>query len=259
MLNRNTRRHVQQGKPADRGVDRVVSLSEAQPRWGYRKVHDRLTLDGARMGRERVRLIRQQTGLQVRKKQHKKRYPGQKDPLLHAEYPGHVRSYDFVMDSTVDGRRLKLLTVVDEFSKQAFPIECRCSKTSGDVIRTLRSLFALYRQPAWLRSDNGSEFIAHAVQKMLKEKGIRTRYIEPGTPWQNGYNESFNGRPPEQVAVPDDSRSAPAGGAEDARLAPGHNISNGGGPSGRTTTVPWHDPSHQTLPSLLMLLLYSGK
>lgn len=193
MLNRNTKRLVQQGKSVDHRADRVVSLSEAQPRWGYRKVHDRLTLDGERIGRERVRLIRKRAGLQVRKKQHKKRYPGRKEPLLCAHYPGHVWSYDFVMDSTVDGRRLKLLTVVDEFTKEAFPIQCRRSMTSGDVIRTLRSLFALYGQPAWLRSDNGSEFIAHAVLKMLKEKGISTRYIEPGKPWQNGYNESFNG------------------------------------------------------------------
>lgn len=192
-LNRNTKRRVQQGRSTDPGAESVVSLSGAQPRWGYRKVHDRLKLDGERIGRERVRLIRKQHGLQVRKKQHKRRHPGRNHPLLTAQYPGHVWSYDFVMDCTVDGKRLKLLTVIDEFTKQAFPIECRRSMTSGDVIRVLRKLFTIYGQPDWLRSDNGSEFAAHAVQRMLKEHGINTQYIEPGKPWQNGYNESFNG------------------------------------------------------------------
>lgn len=192
-LNRNTKRCVQQGRPVDCGADNVVLLSGAQPRWGYRKVYDRLKLDGERIGRERVRLIRKQNGLQVRKKQHKKRHPGHNHSLLSAQYPGHVWSYDFVMDGTVDGKRLKLLTVIDEFTKQAFPIECQRSMTSGDVIRVLRKLFTIYGQPEWLRSDNGSEFAAHAVQRMLNENGIKTQYIEPAKPWQNGYNESFNG------------------------------------------------------------------
>lgn len=192
-LNRNTKRRLQQAKPIDDVVPKVIGLSEAKPRWGYRKVYDRLKLDGVRLGRERVRLIRKREGLQVRKKQHKKRHPGRDCPLLSAQYPGHVWSYDFVMDSTVDGKRLKLLTVIDEFSKQAFPIECRRSMASGDVVRVLRKLFAIYGQPEWIRSDNGSEFIAEAVQKVLREKGIKTQFIEPGKPWQNGYNESFNG------------------------------------------------------------------
>lgn len=192
-LNRNTKRRLQQARPIDDVAAKVIGLSEAKPRWGYRKVYDRLKLDGVRIGRERVRLIRKREGLQVRKKQHKKRHPGRDCPLLSAQYPGHVWSYDFVMDSTVDGKRLKLLTVIDEFSKQAFPIECRRSMASGDVVRVLRKLFAIYGQPEWIRSDNGSEFIAEAVQRVLREKGIKTQFIEPGKPWQNGYNESFNG------------------------------------------------------------------
>lgn len=191
-LNRNTKRRLQRYEPLDDVVEKVIDLSEAQPRWGYRKVYDRLKLDGVCIGRERVRLIRQREGLQVRRKQRKKRHPGRNCPLLSAQYPGHVWSYDFVMDSTADGKRLKLLTVIDEFNKQAFPIECRRSMTSGDVVRVLRKLFAIYGQPEWIRSDNGSEFIAEAVQKVLAEKGIKTQFIEPGKPWQNGYNESFN-------------------------------------------------------------------
>ena len=193
VLNRNTKRRLQRCESIDDVVEKVIELSEAQPRWGYRKVYDRLKLDGVHIGRERVRLIRKREGLQVRKKQHKRRHPGRDCPLLTAQYPGHVWSYDFVMDSTVDGKRLKLLTVIDEFDKQAFPIECQRSMTSGDVVRVLRKLFAIYGQPEWIRSYNGSEFIAKAVQKMLAEKGVRTQYIEPGKPWQNGCNESFNG------------------------------------------------------------------
>jgi putative transposase len=192
MLNRNSKRRLQQYEPIDVVVEKVIERSVAQPRWGYRKVYDRLKLDGVCIGRERVRLIRKREGLQVRKKQHKKRHPGRSCPLLSAQYPGHVWSYDFVMDSTVDGKRLKLLTVIDEFNKQAFPIECRRSMTSGDVVRVLHKLFTIYGQPEWIRSDNGSEFIAEAVQNVLGEKGIKTRFIEPGKPWQNGYNESFN-------------------------------------------------------------------
>ena len=192
-LNRNTKRSIQRDEPADDVVAKVIELSEAQPRWGYRKVYDRLKLDGVRVGRERVRVIRKREGLQVLKKQHKKRHPGRNNPLLAAHYPGHVWSYDFVMDSTVDGKRLKLLTVIDEFNKKAFPIECRRSMTSGELVLVLQRLFAIYGQPDWIRSDNGSEFIAKAVQKMLAEKGVKTQYIEPGKPWQNGYNESFNG------------------------------------------------------------------
>jgi len=191
-LNRNTKRRLERCVPIEDVVAKVIELSEAQPRWGYRKVHDRLKLDGVCIGRERVRLIRRREGLQVRKKRHRKRHPGRSCPLLTAQYPGHVWSYDFVMDSTVDGKRLKLLTVIDEFNKRAFPIECRRSMISGDVVRVLRKLFAIYGQPEWIRSDNGSEFIADAVQKLLSEKGINTQFIEPGKPWQNGYNESFN-------------------------------------------------------------------
>lgn len=192
-LNRNTKRRLQRYKRPDDVVSKVTKLSGAQTRWGYRKVYDRLKLDGVCIGRERVRLIRKREGLQVHKKQHKRRYPGRNCPLLTAQYPDHVWSYDFVMDSTMDGKRLKLLTVIDEFNKHAFPIECRRSMTSADVARVLRNLFVIYGQPEWMRSDNGSEFIAKAVQKLLFEKGIKTQFIEPGKPWQNGYNESFNG------------------------------------------------------------------
>ncbi len=192
-LNRNTKRNLAREKPLTENVQPVIELSAQKMRWGYRKVYDRMKLDGAKISRERVRLIRKMGGLQVRRKQHKKRYPGTNSPLLTADYPGHVWAYDFVMDATDYGSRVKILTVVDEFTKESYFIAPRRSFTSGDVKRELRRLFALHGQPDFIRSDNGSEFIAGAVRELLSEWGVHTHFIEPGKPWQNGYNESYNG------------------------------------------------------------------
>tara|TARA_R110002073_G_scaffold86869_2_gene206373 strand:- start:99 stop:947 length:849 start_codon:yes stop_codon:yes gene_type:complete len=170
----------------------VIDLSGNKTRWGYRKVYDRMKLDGHRIGRERVRLIRAREGLQVRKKQHKKRHPGPTGELLKAEYPNHVWSYDFIMDRTIDGRRLKGLTVTDEFSHNGIAIEFGRSMTANDVKHVLSLLFAVHGRPAYLRSDNGPEFVARALQDWLKDEHVETHYIEPGSPWQNGYGESFN-------------------------------------------------------------------
>ena len=191
-LNRNTKRKLVEAKPQSAQEQRVIKLSERKERWGYRKVHDRMQLDGVKIGRERVRLIRKREGLQVRRKPVKKRYPGTNEPLLKAQYPGHVWAYDFVMDATDCSRRLKILTVVDEFTRESYFVAPRRSFTSGDVKRELRRLFALHGQPGYIRSDNGSEFLARIVQELLSESGVRTHFIKPGSPWQNGYNESYN-------------------------------------------------------------------
>jgi putative transposase len=197
-LNRNTKRNLGQRKAPGDNEQRVIKLSEQKERRGYRKVHDRMPLDGVKTGRERVRLIRKREGLQVRRKQVKKRYPGTNEPLLKADYPGHVWAYDFVMDATDCSRRLKVLTVVDEFTKESCFVAPRRSFTSGDVKRELRRLFALHGQCMGsrdIRSDNGSEFLARTVRELLSEAGVRTHFIEPGKPWQNGYNESYNSIP----------------------------------------------------------------
>ncbi len=192
-LNRNTKRSLKRSRSLCDKEQRVIELSEHQARWGYRKVHERMKLDGAQIGRERVRLIRQREGLQVRRKQRKKRYLGTDAPLLQAKYPSHVWAYDFVMDATECGRRVKILTVVDEFTRESYAVAPRCSFTSGDVKQELRRLFALHGQPEFIRSDNGSEFLARVVRGLLSESGVRAHFIEPGSPWQNGYNESYNG------------------------------------------------------------------
>lgn len=191
-LNRNTKRAVPAPRCATETAQEVIDLSRAEPRWGYRKVHDRLKLDGWQIGRERVRLIRAREGLQVRRKSHKKRYPGTDKPLLQAGWPNHVWTYDFVSDATADGRRLKCLTVCDEFTRQGLSIEVARSLTAADLKRILSQLFAIHGRPAFIRSDNGPEFIAQALRGWFAVERVGTHYIEPGSPWQNAYGESFN-------------------------------------------------------------------
>lgn len=191
-LHRTTKRAHEHKRPFITLEGVVIALSQQEPRWGYRKVHERLVLDGYHIGRERVRLIRAREGLQVRKKQGKKLYPGPTAGLLKAEYPHHVWSYDFVTDGTWDGRRLKCLTVTDEFTHVGLCIEVRRSLTARDVKAVLERLFGLFGPPAYLRSDNGPEFIEKDLRSWLKLKQVQTHYIEPGSPWQNGYGESFN-------------------------------------------------------------------
>lgn len=168
-------------------------MSEKYPRFGYRKIYDKLKEDGWPVGRERVRLIRKQDGLQVIKKQKKKRLLGRSTTQLSkAEYPNHVWSYDIVSDQTACGKRFRCLTVIDEYSRYGLTIYAGRSITSGHVKRVLQELFAQWCIPTCIKSDNGPEFIAKDIQKWLQEAGVKTRYIDPGSPWQNGHNESFN-------------------------------------------------------------------
>ena len=190
-ISRNSKR-LRREQPINEIERLVIDLSENEPRWGYRKVHDRLRLNGQRIGRERVRLIRRREGLQVRKKQHRKRHPGNSGELIQAEYPNHVWTYDFVMDQTMDGRRLKALTIVDEFTRIGLDIVVSHSLTHIGVKSALQRLFSQHGRPAYIRSDNGGEFISTEIRKWLSRQGVAPHYIDPGSPWQNGYGESFN-------------------------------------------------------------------
>ena len=172
----------------------IVRLSYCYPRFGYRKIHALMISGGYHVSRETTRLIRKREGLQVQKKQKKKRFLGTSTTDPHqALYPNHVWSYDFVFDRTNDGKTLKNLTVVDEFTHEGLMIHTDRSLGSVDVIQCLTFLFELYGVPACIKSDNGSEFVAKRVQKWLKKQHVNVRYIDPGSPWQNGHNESFNG------------------------------------------------------------------
>ena len=171
----------------------VIRLSQRYAYWGYRKNYDLIDRDRYPVGRERVRLIRRREGLQVARKRRKKRVLGTSTQWVHrATHPNHVWSWDFVHDQTHDARKLRFLSVIDEFTKESLSLECSRSLTSSDVLRVLGRLVRERGAPGCIRSDNGPEFIADSVKKWLSKAEIGTHYIEPGSPWQNAYAESFN-------------------------------------------------------------------
>ena len=193
-LNRSTKRNKPKTNREKELRAKIHYLSQRYPRFGYRKIYDILKDQKWSVGRERVRLIRKQEGLQVVKKQKKKRLRGKSTTeLSKAKYPNHVWSYDLVSDQTACGKRLRCLTIIDEYTRYGLAIYTGRSITSGHVKRVLQDLFARWGVPTCIKSDNGSEFIAKEIQCWLKQVGVKTRYIDPGSPWQNGHNESFNG------------------------------------------------------------------
>lgn len=175
-------------------IRRVHELTERYPRFGYRKIHARLRTEGFAIGRERLRLIRKREGLRVPQKQRKRRRRGKSTTEVdRALYPNHVWSYDFVSDQTADGKRLRFLTVIDEFTREAIWIETARYLNSHDVVRVLEQLIEIRGYPAIIKSDNGPEFVANRIQEWIEKRPVDTYFIEPGSPWQNGHNESFNG------------------------------------------------------------------
>lgn len=193
LLNRQTKRHKTIRQKDIDLRQRIHQLSEKYPRFGYRKIFDLLKTENFVVSRERVRLLRKQEGLQVLKKQKKKRRVGQRTAdLCQAKYPHHVWSYDFVSDQTVDGRRIRFLTIIDEYTRYCLMVHVGRSITSNQVKAVLQGLFAYWGKPIFIKSDNGPEFISKEIQSWLKQSGIGIQYIDPGSPWQNCFNESFN-------------------------------------------------------------------
>jgi transposase InsO family protein len=184
-------------RPLDRvsgfAYQAVINQSHAYDYWGYRKIANLVKAGGHQVGREQVRLIRRQEGLQVPQKQQKRRSLGICSLLIdRAEYPGHVWSDDFIFDRTEDGRTLKFLNIVDEYSKVSLALVCKRSMTGTDVKQVLGELIKRWGAPICIRSDNGSEFIAKQVKNWLDKNDIGTHYIDPGSPWQNPFVESLN-------------------------------------------------------------------
>lgn len=193
-IHRSSYRYRRRNRVAAAAYGAVVAKSDRYAYWGYRKIHELVVGDGIDVGREQVRLIRRREGLKVAAKAKKRKVLGQTTELVpRALYPNHVWSYDFVFDATEDGRTLKFLTVVDEFTRIDLAVVPRRGFTSSDVIAVLGELVALWGRPTCLRSDNDSAFIAKAIQRWLQQHLVGTHYIDPGSPWQNPYNESFNG------------------------------------------------------------------
>lgn len=157
-----------------------------------------LRREGFEVNKKRVHRLWRAEGLKVPDEQHKRRrLSGNSEngtKRKRAEHMDHVWSYDFVIDRTEDGRRLKMMPIVDEYSRECLTIEVERSITAEDVVRILRALFERRGEPSFIRSDNGPEFVAKAVKRWLEVSGVRTLYIEPGSPWENAYSETFISR-----------------------------------------------------------------
>jgi transposase InsO family protein len=178
-------------------VARLRQLAGEHPRYGYCRIWALLRREGWKVNRKRVQRLWRLEGLKVPPKARKQRAPGHSENSCtsrRAEQINHVWSYDFVADQTDDGRALRFLAIVDEFTHECLSLEVERSMGAQEVIAALRKLVAGRAAPRLLRSDNGGEFIAHAVQRWLSESAIETAYIAPGSPWENAYVESFNSR-----------------------------------------------------------------
>lgn len=193
-------RSVYRRKPLLAGQDKVLrgrlrSLSAEHPRYGFRRIWALLRSEGWRVNRKKVQRLWREEGLRVSVRGKKRRRLGRSTACaLSSEYPNHVWSWDFVHDVTTDGRQLKILGIVDEFTRQCVALLAGRSFRASDVVAALEAAMGSYGAPALIRSDNGPEFIAKAIGAHLERRNVGTSYIEPGSPWENPYIESFNGR-----------------------------------------------------------------
>jgi putative transposase len=175
----------------------VIALATQYGRYGYRRVTVELGKAGWAVGKDRVERIWRREGLKVPRRQPKRARLWLNDGScvrLRPERPNHVWSYDFVSAATHDGRSLRMLTLIDEYTRESLAIRVDRRLRSLDVIETLADAMLRHGVPAHIRSDNGPEFVALALRKWLLGLGTRPLYIEPGSPWENGYCESFNSK-----------------------------------------------------------------
>jgi putative transposase len=180
----------------------IVRLASRYGRYGYRRITALLRNDGWGVNHKRVERIWRQEGLKVPKRQPKRGRLWLNDGScvrLRPTHRNHVWSYDFVSERTHDGRPLKVLTLIDEYSRECLALLVERNITSDDVLYCLADLFIRYGIPEHIRSDNGPEFTAKVVRQWLGHIGVKTLFIEPGSPWENGYNESFNGKLRDEV------------------------------------------------------------
>jgi transposase InsO family protein len=195
---RSTQRKVPRGRnDEERLTADIIDLARQYGRYGYRRIAEFLRRAGWQVNDKRVERIWGREGLKVPAKQPKRKRLWLNDGScirLRAERANHVWSYDFMEDRTHDGRKLRMLNVVDEFTRECLAIRVDRRLRSTDVIDVLSDLFILRGVPGHIRSDNGPEFVAKAVRAWIHAVGAKTAYIEPGSPWENGYIESFNAR-----------------------------------------------------------------
>jgi len=195
---RSTQRKVPRGREdAERLTADVTELARQYGRYGYRKIAALLRNAGWLVSDTRVERVWRREGLKVPQKQPKRGrlwLANGSCIRLRTEHPNHVWSYDFVEDRTHDGRKYRMLNVIDEFTHECLAIRISRKLKAIDVIDVLSDLFILRGVPGHIRSDNGPEFVAKAVQDWIAAMGAKTAYIAPGSPWENGFIESFNAR-----------------------------------------------------------------
>jgi transposase InsO family protein len=175
----------------------IITLAATYGRYGYRRTWAMLRRSGWRVNRKRVQRIWREEGLRVPKKQPKRGRAWLNDGScirLRPKRRNHVWSYDFVQGLTTDGRKFRMLTVIDEFTRESLAIHVARRIRSMDVLCVIASLMCERGVPEHIRSDNGPEFTATAIRKWIADVGCQTLFIEPGSPWENGFNESFNGK-----------------------------------------------------------------
>jgi transposase InsO family protein len=184
----------------------IIALASQYGRYGYRRVTGLLVNAGFYVNHKRVARIWRREGLKVPKRQPKRGRLWFNDGScvrLRPEHRNHVWSYDFMMARTSNGRPLRLLTIIDEYTRECLAIRVARNLTSEDVLEELHLLFMVRGVPEHIRSDNGSEFTAHRVRDWLGQVGVQTLFIEPGSPWENGYIESFNGKLRDELLNPE--------------------------------------------------------
>ena len=195
-------RATQQYRPVEKAdeealVNDIIRLTTQYGRYGYRRIAAMLRRDGWDVNHKRVHRLWRREGLKIPAKQPKRRRLWLSDGScirLRPEYRNHVWSYDFVHDRTSNGRAIRMLNIIDEYSRECLAIEVRRKQDSKSVMDVLSQLFLERGMPAYIRSDNGPEFIAEALREWLDKHEIGPLFIEPGSPWENGYIESFNGK-----------------------------------------------------------------
>ena len=174
-------------------INEIHKLAIRHSRYGYRRITVLLQREGFKVNKKRVHRIWKSEGLSLRQRRPRRRKRGITGGIVNkAEYPNHVWSYDFVEDRTERGGKLRILVIIDEYTRECLAIKVKPSIPASVVIEILEWLFLTRGVPKYLRSDNGPEFVSKAVCQWLKEAGSSTLFIKPGSPWENGYIESFN-------------------------------------------------------------------
>lgn len=192
-VSRSTVRYESREKNDEFWIEKLQAIAAKHPRCGYRMAWAELRRAGERINKKKVRRLWKKAGLSNRVRKNKRRRNQKGVVPLRAEYPNHVWTYDFMQDATENGRKLRILTVIDEFTRECLAIRVDRRLKSKDAQATLRELFTGRGAPRYLRSDNGSEFTANETGRWLKTEKVETWHIEPGKPWQNAFGESFNG------------------------------------------------------------------